>query len=270
MVVKKSMKNNLYIITGGSNGFGKSLVLNLIAKNHTVISISRSSIELKSFLNNSAVNNSAVKNSVVKNKKLIQIKIDFTKKFQNQLNKILARTILKLNKADFENIILINNAAVIGPIDQIQELDEYDIIQHNQINLNTPIIMSQIFLKIFKKVKNSKLIIQITSGAALSPIIGWSMYCSSKAGLNMFNAVMAEQFKNDKSFKCIGYSPGIMDTNMQENIRSVNLKQFPDLSDFKKYKKEKKLRHPDVVALDLLNKISHFSKIKSGFIYRVG
>lgn len=243
------MKNNLYIITGGSNGFGRSLVLNLLNENHTVISISRSSLE--------------------KAENLFQIKTDFSKTFAQKTEKSLNSILLKIKNKKFDQVILINNAAVVHPVARIEKLKEKDIQKHMQINLNAPISMTQIFLNIFEKKKAQKIVVQITSGAAVSAVEGWAAYCAGKAGLNMFNQVLALQFAKDANFKAIGYSPGIMDTNMQKNIRAVSAKDFPNVNEFKSYKTENKLRSTDYVANDLIKVISDFSKIETGAIYRV-
>lgn len=249
------MKNKLYIVTGGSNGLGRSIVLNLLEKNHFVISLSRSMLPPDDV--------------EMYGHTFFQTKVDFSKTFSTSVQKILQKIILKIQLKNVDEIILINNAAIVGPIDRIEKLTEKDIAQHMQINLTAPIVMTQIFLNLTSKFKGLKTVVQITSGAATSPVEGWSLYCAGKAGLNMFNQVLSLQKGQDAKFKSVGYSPGIMDTNMQKNIRSTSKSQFPQLEDFKRYKTEKQLRTPDYVAGDLLRILSDRSKLVSGNIYRV-
>lgn len=249
------MKNKLYIVTGGSNGFGRAMVLNLLEKNHFVICLSRS------LLPHADVE--------MYGHTFFQAKIDFSKSFSTSAKNTLKKFITKMNLKNIDEVYLINNAAIVGPIDRVEKLNEKDISKHMQINLSAPILMTQIFLDLFSKFKGFKTVVQITSGAAVSPVEGWALYCAGKAGLNMFNQVLALQYREDQNFKTIGYSPGVMDTNMQKNIRTAKKSQFPQLEDFKRYKNEKQLRTPEYVTEDLLRILTDRSKLITGNIYRV-
>lgn len=249
------MKNKLYIVTGGSNGFGRALVLNLLEKNHFVISLSRSTLPKEDIEMYGAT--------------FFQSKVDFSKTFSTGVKNSLKKALAKIHLKNIDEVVLINNAAIVGPIDRIEKLNEKDISKHMQINLSAPILMTQIFLDLFSKFKGFKVVVQITSGAAVNAVEGWALYCAGKAGLNMFNQVLAVQNREDQNFKAIGYSPGIMDTNMQKNIRSVKKNQFPQIEDFKRYKSDKQLRTPEYVAADLLRIISDRSQLITGNIYRV-
>ncbi|TXF94582.1 SDR family NAD(P)-dependent oxidoreductase, partial [Lactobacillus delbrueckii subsp. bulgaricus] len=63
-------------------------------------------------------------------------------------------------------------------------LDELQ--RHYQLNLTAPVLLSQLFTKRFASYSGKKTVVNITSGAAKNPYKGWSAYCSSKAGLDMF------------------------------------------------------------------------------------
>jgi benzil reductase ((S)-benzoin forming) len=245
------MKSNVYIITGSSNGFGLALAKELSKKNQTVIGLSRSIVGTRPY----------------QFKSFVQYKIDFSKPIEKKLNHILTK-----HKKDFteaKQVVLINNAAQIEPIDQIQKLNEKDILKHFQVNLSSVVLMTAVFLKHIQSYKKEKIVVQITSGAAISAVEGWALYCAGKAGVNMFNQVLAQQMKSDSSFKCIGYSPGGMDTAMQKKIRTSSQKQFPELKTFKDYKTTNKLRSPDYVARDLIRALSQFDTLVSGEIIRV-
>lgn len=238
-------------MTGGSNGFGKEIVTQFLKKNHDVISLSRSllpayEVNLPSFS---------------------QYKLDFSKSTQHKIQSILN----KLNFKKYDQVCLVNNAAAIEPIDQVSRFKDFDIYKHIAINLAGPISVTNSVLQVLskKKFKGNKLVIQVTSGAAHRPIDGWSLYCATKAGLNMFSEVLATQCAHDPKFKVIGYSPGVMDTQMQKTIRSKKKSQFPDVQDFKKYKKENVLKPVSYVVNDLMDVAADFDSLKSGQIYRV-
>lgn len=236
-------------MTGGSNGFGKEIVVQSLKQNHDVICLSRS----------------LLKN--IKHKKLIQYKIDFSKSTASKIKSILS----KIEFKNYDQICLVNNAAVIEPIDQISQFQDQEIYKHVAVNLSGPISVTNTILSLLekKKYKGEKLIVQITSGAASRPIGGWSLYCSTKAGLNMFSQALALQNSDDLTFKVISYSPGVMDTKMQKIIRSKKKNQFPDVQEFKNYKIQNILKPVSYVVNDLMDVISDFKKLKSGEIYRV-
>lgn len=241
----------LVIVTGGSNGFGKEIVKQFLKSQQDVISLSRSLIS----------------SSEIKSPLFSQYKMDFSRSTQNKIETILT----KVNLKKYEQIYLVNNAAIIEPIDQVSRFKDHDIYKHVAVNLAGPISVTNSVLKVLsqKKYKGIQLVVQITSGAANRPIDGWSLYCATKAGLNMFSNVLAVQYAHDPKFKVIGYSPGVMDTSMQKVIRSKKKIQFPDVKDFKMYKNEKVLKPVGYVVSDLMDILSDFESLKSGEVYRV-
>ncbi|MFL6561290.1 MAG: SDR family NAD(P)-dependent oxidoreductase [Bacillus sp. (in: firmicutes)] len=112
-------------------------------------------------------------------------------------------------------------------------------------------------------------VINITPGAAEHPIEGWSVYCSSKAGLNMFTQTAAlEQSERNSNNTIIAFSPGVMDTNMQEQIRSTSKEAFKDLDRFKGYEEKNILLPVENVANALVDLL--LSKdVDSGKVYNV-
>lgn len=58
--------------------------------------------------------------------------------------------------------------------------------------------------------------ISVSSGAAVSAIGGWAAYCSAKAALNQFNAVLAVE---EPLVTAVAVRPGVVDTEMQTVIR---------------------------------------------------
>jgi benzil reductase ((S)-benzoin forming) len=85
----------------------------------------------------------------------------------------------------------------------------------------------------------------------------------------MFTETAAlEQQTAGSSHKIIAFSPGVMDTDMQDVIRSSAKEDFHDLEKFQTYKEKGMLRDTDTVAnalIDLLLK----KEIESGKIYYV-
>jgi benzil reductase ((S)-benzoin forming) len=66
-----------------------------------------------------------------------------------------------------------------------------------QLNLLTPMLLSNAFAQAYGNSSGKKLICNLSSGAASKPLPGWASYCSSKAGLEMFSRVMDTEWRSE-------------------------------------------------------------------------
>lgn len=151
-----------------------------------------------------------------------------------------------ITKEDF--VVFINNAATISPINKIGEFNDNDILNVVSINTVAPLLITNSIMRHeFKELK----IINISSGAAHKPIVGWSLYCATKSANEMFFETLQSQ-ENGSNVKVYNINPGVIDSNMQEFIRNTNEVVFPMINDFKALKKNNKLKTPKQAALDVL------------------
>lgn len=152
-----------------------------------------------------------------------------------------------------DELVFINNAAVVGPIGAIGELPEEQLIEHIQVNTTAAQLLTNRLFSLPQLSRMKVTVLNISSGAAKRLKDGWAMYCAAKAGNEMFFNVLAEQFKNNPNVQVVNVDPGIMDTQMQENIRSASDVHFPDYQRFVSFKEEGKLATPESVALTIVN-----------------
>ena len=93
----------------------------------------------------------------------------------------------------------------------------------------------------------------ISSGAALRPYAGWSLYDAAKAGMDHFVRTLAlEQAAQPHPFLTVNLDPGVIDTQMQALIRSTDKVDFPDVERFILRKEMGKLTPPTKVAESIL------------------
>ena len=216
-----------YIITGANRGLGEAFVDVLMKrKDCFVISISRSITEKQQ--------NYSVENFYF-------LEADLT---DNILDKKL-NIIKKIVKGN--EICFINNASIIEPILKIEDISIDALDQTILVNIKSTILISKYLLLHFNNLKLS--FVNITSGAANRAISNWSLYCSSKAFIQMFFRVAESEYKQHRFFNI---DPGVMDTKMQRSIRESD---FPDVLNFQNLKKDEKLKSPKVVALEIINTI---------------
>ncbi len=220
---------NFVYITGTGSGIGKALAERLLdTGKYKVIGISR--------------------HQRIEHPHYLHIALDLSK--PRLFKKFRFEHISKAAK-----IVLVNNAATLGEVKHVGRLKPHSIVAGYHLNLVAPAFLSNEFLRSYRNHEAQKLIINISSGAAFAAIESWSVYCSSKAGLEMFSAVLEEELKMDgvSDTRVFSVSPGVVDTPMQARIREADPAEFHLLDQFKKYKEEGLLADPADVAARLEN-----------------
>ncbi len=214
------------IITGGSKGLGKSLTEIYCKNNFQVISIARSQSDFQ-------------------HPNCRQIQADLSE--TSQLEKLMTEVFTQINVDKITQIELINNAAMLGEVTPLENCSPASIEKTMALNLTAPMILSSLFLNKLKGHSASQRVVNISSGAALKAYFGWSVYCTSKAGLDMLTRSIAVE-QTDKNIKAISIYPGIIDTDMQSQIRNTKKEDFIHVERFINYKKEGQLAAPSTVA----------------------
>lgn len=213
--------NKLAYITGSSKGIGKALCLKLLSHQYRVVGLSRSNdIEHPNFSH---------------------VAIDL-----NDLEAVKAFTF----DGSANEVILINNAGIIGEIGPVGSIPNQTIQDVIQINTIAPQVLMNNFLKHYKsKVKQGHLF-NISSGAGKQPIDAWASYCASKAALDLFSQTIREEWKlhGIKNWHIHSIAPGVVDTNMQVDIRKANPKQFKQVEKFIDLKNDGNLSDPEQTA----------------------
>lgn len=153
-----------------------------------------------------------------------------------------------------DEIILVNNAGTIGPVKPVSGMDPVQVARAYRLNLTAPTILSQLFLENLSDFQGQKTILNISSGAGSYPIKSWSVYCASKAALDMFSEVLQ---LDHPEVRCHAISPGVVDTEMQGEIRRASEKDFPDLDRFVEYKEKGELASAPDIAQKILHVIHH-------------
>ena len=148
--------------------------------------------------------------------------------------------------ATSEEVILINNAGQIGNIQRISDQKEPDFEEVMRVNTLAPMYLSWSCLQ---QVNGAIKIVNVSSGAATRAIPGWATYCASKAALDRFSeTIQLEEKEKGRDVKVWSVAPGVIDTAMQEKIRSASVESFSSLETFLDLKKNDELTNPQVTA----------------------
>jgi benzil reductase ((S)-benzoin forming) len=163
---------------------------------------------------------------------------------------------------EMDEVILVNNAGSLGSVKPVAQLDPQRTEKAYHLNLIAPTILCKIFLENLSEINVRKTIINISSGAAFSPIKSWSVYCAAKAGLEMFSEVMQI---DHPEIRVHTVSPGVVDTEMQGEIRRSRKEDFPDLARFVELKENQELSPATEVASKIMHVLKHpdvFTELK--------
>lgn len=165
---------------------------------------------------------------------------------------------------NYDSYLLINNSGMVEPVAHLGNSYNEKIQLNYSLNLITPSILSNKFLKALKSTNKKVHIINVSSGAGKYPIDGWSIYNASKAGIDMFSRVLKDEIEiqGKSNIYIHSIAPGIVDTEMQGVIRQSDKSNFSNIDKFKDYYKNGDLANPQTVAEKYLKVIQAPEKFK--------
>lgn len=222
-----STLNKYAFVTGASAGLGKAICEELLISGWKVFGISRS--------------------HTILHQNYISIFCDLS------LPGNLAE--VKFESFDASNLLLINNAGSLGEIGPVGSIADEEIIQTISLNLTAAAVLSNKFLKQTQALDCPKTIINISSGAGRNAYDGWATYCSTKAGLDMFSSAVAKELNlsGNSATRIFSIAPGVIDTQMQEEIRSKSVNEFSSVERFKLMHQNNQLSTPESTAQKLVS-----------------
>ena len=225
----------LTFIAGGSKGLGAELVNVFKQKNHQVVEFSRSG------------NGSA------------HVKVDFNQ--PENASKIFQQTFSQSANQQWQSINLIVNTALLPPFGSMLQAEVKTIQQHINLNVTSTMLLLKAYITAFQKLECKKTITYITSGAARRDIPGLAMYSASKAYFDRYiDTTAKEQQTCEQPIDCMIINPGVMDTDMQVEIRSQNKADFPMVDLWQELYEQGQLAKPEVIAQICFNIITQTGK----------
>ena len=142
----------------------------------------------------------------------------------------------------------VNNASVLEPIGLVRETDPDDIARLFAINVMGVVHGSQAFVRQRRELTGGGgVLLNITSGAALVGQPGRAAYSASKAAVDRLSEALAAE-EADAGIRVHAVAPGVVDTTMQETIRGVDERVWPDRERFVHLHRQGKLTSPGHVA----------------------
>ncbi len=144
---------------------------------------------------------------------------------------------------------LIHNAGVLPPIAPIAQADLTAWETNWRVNFLAAVALLRHGIPLLRESRGRAVL--VSSGAAIHAYPTWGAYCSAKAALNHLTAVLAAE---EPEITALAFRPGIVDTDMQADIRTQGAGVMPpDLhAKFLAYQREGRLQPPEVVARPLI------------------
>lgn len=144
-----------------------------------------------------------------------------------------------------ERVVLILNAFSIVPIRRVGDFKSEEIESYVYGNVTRNILLLNEVVRLCNQHSLHLRIVNLDSGAADFPLTGWGNYCAGKAYMNSIMSVIQAE---NPEFQLVSFDPGVMNTEMQAEIRSVKSDVFDQVDAFIGYKNENKLHEPSNVA----------------------
>jgi benzil reductase ((S)-benzoin forming) len=198
--------------------------------------------------------------------RLTQVQFDLND--TEKLADLLSTIFKEIDSETVQKIVLFNNAGTLGEIGRTENLSVENITGAVHVNTIAPLILTSAFIRLTKDWAGEKKIINISSGAAQNPYYGWTIYCATKAALDMLTRTVAtEQNAIENGVKIMSIYPGVVDTDMQTEIRKHTKEEFIDIDRFLTLKSSGSLADPTVVAEQIMQ--IDLQELENGAILRV-
>jgi NAD(P)-dependent dehydrogenase (short-subunit alcohol dehydrogenase family) len=211
------MTAHLTIVTGHSRGLGAGLAEALLARGHTVLGLSR------------GTHPGLVASAHGARAEEWQVDLAEPEPVAKRLEDWLAT----LDKTRFETATLINNAALLTPPGPLDKRTPQEIAAGLRVGLEAPLLLAAAFVRATRDWSGRRRVLNISSGLGRRGMAGQAVYCAIKAGLDNASRAMAlDEAGRPNGARVVSLAPGVIDTDMQVQLRNADPDGFPDQGAF--------------------------------------
>ncbi len=213
------MTTHLFILTGASRGLGSAMARQLMANGHRLLCISRRS--------DPSLDSLAMQQACT----LEQWSFDLCQ--SEQAAGRLKVWLSGLLPEKLQSVTLINNAGVIPTIAPLSTSNPAELTQALRVGLEAPMLLTAAFLNATKDWHLPRKVLNISSGLGRRPMASQAAYCAAKAGMDHFTRCMAlDEALLPNGARVCSLAPGVIDTDMQQQLRAADAASFPDQASF--------------------------------------
>jgi len=215
--MKNLLKNKVAIVTGGSRGIGKAIVERFAQEGCKLMLASRTKSELDKT------------SELIINKFSVEVSIYQTDVGnEDEVNSMVEQTITDFGKVD----ILINNAAIIGPMGEISQIAGREFLNTLKNNIGGTVFCTKAVIPHMKSQKKG-IIINLSGGGGLYPLPYYDAYSASKAAIVRLTENFSHEL-DEYNINVTAISPGAVNTKMFDeqlmaDKNSIGEKNWQDL-----------------------------------------
>ena len=231
--------SHLTLITGASRGLGRAMAEQLLQPGHLVLGISRRQDPQLAELAQQA------------GTELVQWEQDLSDPVAASAR--VSAWLRTLDAQRFDSATLINNAGTVGNPAPLSRAVEAELSLALRIGLEAPMLLTAAFLGATREWRGARKVLNISSGLGRNAMGSQAPYCAAKAGMDHFSrAVALEEADAPNGARIVSLAPGVIDTDMQVQLRAASADQFPDRTRFERMKTEGLLDSPAAAAAKVL------------------
>ena len=231
--------SRLTVLTGASRGLGRAMAQQLLQPGATLLCISRHS------------DAALLQQATAAGATLEQWEQDLSEPVAAAAR--LTAWLQSIDPARFARATLINNAGTVGQPRPLADGVAAELAQALRVGLEAPMLLAGAFLGATRVWPGRREVLNISSGLGRNAMGSQAPYCAAKAGMDHFSrAVALEQAVLPHGAKIVSLAPGVIDTDMQVQLRGTSAEAFPDRERFVQLKAQGMLDSPATAAAKVL------------------
>jgi benzil reductase ((S)-benzoin forming) len=229
----------LTILTGASRGMGFAMAQQLLAAGHDLLTLSRKT------------NDALAAEAAQAGGRCDQWAQDLARA---EVAAAKLETWLRAQgERSVASITLINNAGMLPRIAPLDDIPTAQLAEAMRVDLEAPMLLTSAFLRATATWRVPRKVLNISSGLGRRPMAAQSAYCAAKAGLDHFTRCVAlEQAALPHGARVCSLAPGVIDTDMQVQLRGADPARFPERATFESLKQKGHLTAPSEAAARVL------------------
>ena len=195
------LKNKNILITGASNGIGKSLSVNLSKYGANVIMLSRNENALDAIYD-------SLKEKYKTDPCILKCDLE-------NLDDEKSQEIANIISKNYQNLdSIIHNAAILEKMSDIESFDLQTWDKVMRVNLTSAFILSKYLIPLMKSSTTPRIIFT-TSSVGKKGKAFWGAYSVSKAGVNALSDILSDELESISNIKVFNFDPKATKTNMR-------------------------------------------------------
>ena len=212
-------QRHLTILTGASRGMGLAMAQQRLAAGHDLLTLSRKPSEVLAAQAEQAGRQCEQWPQDLARGETAAARLETWLQSQDQ--------------NDLASVTLINNAGMLPRIAPLDDIRAAQLAESMRVDLEAPMLLTAAFLRATSGWSLPRKILNISSGMGRRAMAAQAPYCAAKAGMDHFSRCVAlEQASLPHGARICSLAPGVIDTDMQAQLRGADAARFPDLGNF--------------------------------------